>query len=174
MLDEEGASLMEQRGTWLVPTLYTFQHGVEQGASLGADPVMVEKGKAILAAQQPAFTLALKHHLKIGYGTDDDPDFSSKEFGALVHGGLSPLSAIQAATVNAAALLGTTQNTGTIERGKFADIIAVSGDPLKDITIMEHVTFVMKGGELIKDDTHVRSSSTGPTLAPAPQASARN
>jgi imidazolonepropionase-like amidohydrolase len=174
MLDEEGASLMEQRGTWLVPTLYTFQHGVEQGASLGADPVMVAKGKAILAAQQPAFTLALKHHLKIGYGTDDDPDFSSKEFGALVHGGLSPLSAIQAATVNAAALLGTTQNTGTIERGKFADIIAVSGDPLKDITIMEHVTFVMKGGEVIKDDTHVRSSSTGPAVTPAPQASARN
>ena len=158
MLDEEGASLMEQRGTWLVPTLYTFQHGVEQGTSLGADPIMAAKGKAILAAQQPAFNLALKHHLKIGYGTDDDPDFSSKEFGALVHGGLSPLAAIQAATVNAAALLDATQNSGTVERGKFADLIAVSGDPLKDITVMEHVTFVMKGGDVIKDDVH-RSSS---------------
>jgi imidazolonepropionase-like amidohydrolase len=151
MLDEEGAALMEQRGTWLVPTLYTFQHGVEKGASLGADPLMVEKGKAILAAQQPAFTLALKHHLKIAYGTDEDPDFSSKEFGALVHGGLSPLGAIQAATVNAASLLGTSKGTGTIEPGKYADIIAVSGDPLKDITVMEHVVFVMKGGVIIKD-----------------------
>jgi imidazolonepropionase-like amidohydrolase len=154
MLDEEGATLMEQRGIWLVPTLYTFQHGVEEGASLGADPIMVEKGKVILAAQQPAFTLALKHHLKIAYGTDEDPDFSSKEFGALVRGGLSPLGAIQAATINAAALLGTAKDTGTVEAGKYADIIAVSGDPLKDITVMEHVVFVMKGGEIIKDALH--------------------
>jgi imidazolonepropionase-like amidohydrolase len=57
MLDEEGATVMEQHSTWLVPTLYTFQHGVEQGASLGADPIMVAKGKAILAAQRPAFSL---------------------------------------------------------------------------------------------------------------------
>jgi imidazolonepropionase-like amidohydrolase len=84
VLDEEGAALMEARGTWLVPTLFTFQHGVEVGASQGADPVSVEKGRVILKLQQPAFALALKHHLKIAYGVDDDPDFVSKEFGALV------------------------------------------------------------------------------------------
>ncbi|HKV05158.1 MAG TPA: amidohydrolase family protein [Candidatus Acidoferrales bacterium] len=154
MLDEDGAALMEQRGTWLVPTLYTFQFGIEHDAELGADPVSVAKEKAILSAQQPAFELALRHHLKIAYGTDMDPDYSSKEFSALVRGGLSPLGAIQAATVNAASLLGTTQGTGTIETGKFADIISVAGDPLKDITVMEHVTFVMKGGEVIKDELH--------------------
>lgn len=154
MLDEEGAALMEQHDTWLVPTLYSFQFGAENDAKLGADPVSVAKDKAILSAQQPAFTLALKHHLKIAYGTDTDPDYSSKEFSALVRGGLSPLGAIQAATVNAAVLLGTAQDTGAIEPGKFADIIAVSGDPLKDITVMEHVTFVMKGGEVIKDERH--------------------
>jgi imidazolonepropionase-like amidohydrolase len=153
MLDEEGATLMEQRGTWLVPTLYTFQHGVETGASHGADPVMVEKGKAILSAQQPAFERALHHHLKIAYGTDEDPDFSSKEFGALVRAGLTPLGAIQASTVNAAQLLGTSHDTGTIEQGKFADIVAVTGNPLEDITVMERVVFVMKGGEVIKNDT---------------------
>jgi imidazolonepropionase-like amidohydrolase len=156
MLDEEGAALMAKQGTWLVPTLFTFQHGVEVGASLGADPIMVEKGKAILAAQQPAFTLALKHHLKIAYGVDEDPEFASKEFGALVRGGLSPLAAIQAATVNAADLMGTTKDTGTIEVGKFADIVAVSGDPLKDISVMEHVVFVMKGGDIVKDEVHPR------------------
>lgn len=156
MLDEEGATLMEQRGTWLVPTLYTFQHGVEEGTSLGADQVTADKGKAILAAQQPAFALALRHHLKIAYGVDDDPEFVSREFGALVRGGMSPLQAIQASTVNAADLLRTAHDTGTVEAGKFADIIAVGGDPLKDITIMEHVVFVMKGGEIIKDDVHPR------------------
>ena len=71
-----------------------------------------------------------------------------------MRGGLSPLGAIQAATVNAAVLLGTAQDTGAVEPGKFADIIAVSGDPLKDITVMEHVTFLMKGGEIIKDQVH--------------------
>ena len=154
MLDEEGATLMEQRGTWLVPTLYTFQFGVQHDAEFGADPASVAKEKAIISAQQPAFALALKHHLKIAYGTDTDPDYSSMEFGALVRGGLSPLGAIQAATVNAARLLGTAQDTGTIEPGKFADIVAVSGDPLEDITVMEHIRFVMKGGEVIKNEAH--------------------
>jgi len=154
MMDEEGAALMEQRGTWLDPTLYTFQHGVEKGTSLGLDPVSVAKGQAILKAQQPAFERALKHHIGVVYGTDEDPDFSSKEFGALVRGGLSPLGAIQAATVNAAALLGLTESIGTVEAGKYADIIAVAGDPLKDIGVMEHVTFVMKGGEVIKNEIH--------------------
>jgi imidazolonepropionase-like amidohydrolase len=156
LLDEEGASLMEKHGTWLVPTLFTFQHGVEVGNSLGADPVMVGKGKAILAAQQPAFTLALKHHLKIAYGTDEDPEFAAKEFVSLVRAGMSPLAAIQTATVNAAELLGTAKDTGTIEAGRFADIVAVNGDPLKDITVMDHVVFVMKGGEVIKDEIHHR------------------
>jgi imidazolonepropionase-like amidohydrolase len=156
MLDEEGAQLMEQHGTWLVPTLFAFQHGVEEGISLGADPVSLEKGKAILSAQQPAFERALQHHLKIAYGVDDDPNFVAKEFSALVRGGLSPLGALQAATVNAADLLGTSRDTGSIEPGKYADIVAVTGDPLKDITVMEHVVFVMKGGELIKDELQQR------------------
>jgi imidazolonepropionase-like amidohydrolase len=151
-MDEEGAALMERKGAWLVPTLYTFQHGAEEGTSLGADPIMAEKGKAILTLQQPAFALALKHHLKIAYGVDDDPDFVSKEFAALVHGGMTPLQALQAATINGAELLGWTRDAGTIETGKFADIIAVGGDPLADITAMEKVLFVMKGGEVIKNE----------------------
>src|SRR5712692_12073183 len=150
MLDEEGAKLMEQHGTWLVPTLYTFQHGAEQGTSLGADPVMAEKGKAILALQQPAFAQALRHRVKIAYGIDDDADFVSKEFGALVNGGMTPIDALRAATVNGAELLGRSDEIGTLEPGKFADIVAVQGDPLADITVMEKVVFVMKGGEVYK------------------------
>ena len=152
VLDDEGAELMAKRGTWLVPTLYTFQRSPSVAASLGADPVSVEKMKAILPMQQAAFEAALKHHVKIAYGLDDDPDYVSKEFDALVRGGLSPLGAIQAATVNGAELLGWTKDAGTIETGKFADIVAVNGDPLADIAVMERVVFVMKGGEVVKSD----------------------
>jgi imidazolonepropionase-like amidohydrolase len=151
VLDEEGAELMAARGTWLVPTLFTFQHGVQVGASQGADAVSVEKGNVILKLQQPAFELALKHHLKIAYGVDDDPDFVSKEFGALVRAGMTPLGAIQAATLNAAELLGKTNEMGAVEPGKYADLIAVQGDPRQDIAVMERVVFVMKGGAIIKN-----------------------
>jgi imidazolonepropionase-like amidohydrolase len=150
MLDEEGATLMEQKGTWLVPTLFTFQHGVEEGTSLGADAVSAEKGKEIMSYQQAAFTLALKHHLKIAYGVDDDPDFVSKEFGALVRGGMKPIEAIQAVTVRASELLGMSDQVGALEMGKYADVVAVSGDPLADIQAMEKVVFVMKGGVVFK------------------------
>ena len=152
LLDEEGADLMASKGTWLVPTLETFQRGPAVAASLGSDPASIAKQKAILPMQQAAFATALKHHLRIAYGVDDDPDYVSKEFGALVRGGLSPLGAIQAATVNAADLLGWTKDLGTIEVGKFADIVAVNGDPLTDIAVMEKVVFVMKDGEIVKND----------------------
>ena len=150
MLDEEGAKLMASKGTWLVPTLYTFQRGVEMGTNFGQDPVSLKKGQEILKYQEPAFGLAIKYHIKIAFGLDDDPDYLAKEFGALVRGGLKPIEAIQAATINAAQLLGWANDAGAIEPGKYADIIAVSGDPTKDITMMEKVVFVMKGGEVFK------------------------
>jgi imidazolonepropionase-like amidohydrolase len=153
MLDEEGARLMEEHHTWLVPTLYCFQHDMETGLSKGRDPESFAKGQEILAAQGPAFRLALAHHIRIAYGVDDDDiDQSvSKEFGALVRGGLSPLGALQAATINGAALLDQEKNLGVIEPGHYADLIAVKGDPLADITVMEHVAFVMQAGKVVKD-----------------------
>jgi imidazolonepropionase-like amidohydrolase len=157
MLDEEGAALMQRRGTWLVPTLYTFQRGVEIGTNFGQDSVALEKGREILKYQQPAFALALKHHLKIAFGLDDDPDYLPKEFEALVRGGMKPIEALQAATVNGAELLGLSDRMGAVEPGKLADIVAVSGDPLSDITAMSRVVFVMKAGEVFKDDVHARN-----------------
>lgn len=156
MLDEEGAKLMEEHGTWLVPTLYCFQHDMETGLSKGRDPDSFAKGQEILAAQGPAFKLALAHHLKIAYGVDDDDvdESVSREFGALVAGGMTNLGALQAATINAATMLGKDGQFGSIEPGHYADIIAVSGDPLKDITVMYKVPFVMKGGQVIKDPSH--------------------
>jgi imidazolonepropionase-like amidohydrolase len=151
MLDDEGAALMELKGTWLVPTLYCFQHDLKTGTSRGRDPRSMAKGIAIVAAQGPAFTLALKHHLKIAYGVDDsEPDVLSGEFGALVRGGMTPLQALQAATINGATLLSLDKDMGTIEAGKYADLVAVPGDPLTDITVMEHVAWVMKAGTVVK------------------------
>ena len=152
MLDDEGAQMMAQRGTWLVPTLYCFQHDLETGLSKGRDPRSMAKGIAIVKEQGPAFRRALKYHLKIAYGVDDaDVDESvSKEFGALVRGRMTPLQALQAATINGATLLSLDKDMGTIEPGKYADLVAVSGDPLTDITVMEHVAWVMKGGIVVK------------------------
>jgi imidazolonepropionase-like amidohydrolase len=156
MLDEEGARLMEEHHTWLVPTLYCFQHDMETGLSKGRDPDSFAKGQEIMAAQGPAFKRALDHHIRIVYGVDDDDvdESVSREFDALVRGGLSTLGALQAATVNAATMLGKDQDVGVIEPGRYADIIAVKGDPLADITVMEHVDFVMQGSRIIKDPAH--------------------
>ena len=152
MLDDEGAALMAKKGTWLVPTLYTFQHGVELGTTHGQDPVSLAKTKEIVAHQQPAFTRALQAHLKIAVGIDDEPQYLPKEVEALVRGGMTTLQALQAATMNGAALLNWSDNIGTIQPGKFADIIAIDGDPIQNINAIEKVVFVMKDGVTFKND----------------------
>lgn len=149
MLDDDSAKLMAEKGTWLVPTLQTFQRGPEMGLSQGQEPEMLEKGKAILQYQQPAFDRALKYHVKIAYGLDDEPQFTTREFVALVKAGLTPLQALQTATVNAAELLQMPADIGLLEPGHYADIIAINGDPLKDIASIDKVVFVMKGGKIV-------------------------
>lgn len=150
LLDDETAAEMAQRGTWLVPTLETFQRGVEIGLAEGQEAISLEKGKAILPFQKKAFEAALRHHVKIAYGLDDNPIYVQREFDALVKGGLTPLQAIQAATTNAAELLQASDRLGSIEAGKYADVIAVNGDPLRDLKALSKVVFVMKGGEVIR------------------------
>jgi imidazolonepropionase-like amidohydrolase len=148
ILDEEAATLMASKGTWLVPTLETFERGVQPSATPGADPVMLEKGKAILSHLMPSFALANKHHIRIAFGSDDEPRFAVNEFDSMVRGGLSPIDALRTATSSAAELLSI--DAGVLEAGRYADIIAVDGDPLHDVKSMAKVVFVMKGGEVIK------------------------
>jgi len=150
LLDEEGATLMEKHGTWLVPTLSVIQRYAAIGNPSGLDPVALEKSRMILKYQSDAFHRAINHHIKIAFGLDDEPDFLPKEFPALVKGGLTRVEALQAATIHAADLLRMSDEIGSIEAGKLADIIAVSGDPTTDIGAMENVVFVMKDGEIIK------------------------
>jgi len=168
MLDDEGAALMAKNGTWLVPTLYTFQRGVEIGTQFGQDAISLAKGREILSHQQPAFTRALNAHLKIAVGIDESPEFLPKELEAMVRAGMTPLQVLQAATLNGAELLGMTHDIGTIEVGKYADIIAVASDPLREISAMEQVAFVMKGGVIIKHEVDPDADATPgvPTLQP--------
>ncbi len=150
MLDDATAKEMAARGTWLVPTINTFYRGVSLGLTQGQEPQMLEKGKAILKYIPDAVAAALRNHVKIAFGDDDDPKFVADEFQQMVKLGLTPLAALQAATINAAALLGASDRIGAIEPGHYADVVAVDGDPLKEIGAMGRITFVMKGGVVAK------------------------
>ena len=150
LLDDEGAQLMVQKGTWLVPTIDVELRTLEMGASFGVEPVMMEKERQVVKLKRAGFDTALKHHVKIAFGVDDDPDYLDREFEAMVAWGMKPSDALQAATVNAAELLGFSDQVGSLEPGKFADLTAVSGDPTTDIKAMNNVVFVMKGGEVVR------------------------
>jgi imidazolonepropionase-like amidohydrolase len=153
-LDEEGARLMKQQGTFLVPTLSAAE-GVERAAKTGVlKGLRAEKALAAAAAVRHAIKLAVANQVQIAFGTDAGViphGTNGHEFELLVTwGGMSNMDAILAATRNASKLLGWDKNLGTVTPGKWADIIAVSGDPLKDIKNMESVVFVMKNGVVYK------------------------
>jgi imidazolonepropionase-like amidohydrolase len=123
--------------------------------SLGYTPNMMEKAKIVIPIARKNVSHAFKSGVKVALGTDAavyPHGLNGHEFGKMVEMGLTPLQAIQAGTVNAADLLGWADKIGTIEAGKWADIVAVDGDPLKDVTTLEHVKFVMKGGEVVKNE----------------------
>jgi len=152
LLDDEGAELMVQKGTWLVPTIDVELRTLEMGASFGVEPVMMAKEKEVVRLKRAGFEKALKYHVKIAFGVDDDPDYLTREFDAMVAWGMKPVEALQAATINASKLLGIADQVGTIEPGKAADIVAVNGDPLTDIKTINNVVLVMKGGEVVKNE----------------------
>jgi len=153
-MNEEDIQLMKQHGTYLVPTLYLADWLMENISTLGLTPNMIEKAKIVLPIARQNIAVAFKEGVKVAFGTDAavyPHGLNAREFAVMVKLGLSPLQSIQAATVNAADLLGWTDRVGTLESGKFADIIAIDGDPLADVHVLENVRFVMKGGEVIKN-----------------------
>jgi len=155
-LDEEGARLMKERGTYLVPTLMAGE-AVERAAKNGVlKGLRAQKALAAAAALRRGIKIAVANNLLIALGTDAGViphGTNAREFFLLVDwGGLSNMDAIVAGTMNGAKLLGWDKNLGSLTVGKWADIVAVSGDPLKDIKAMEKVTFVMKNGVVYRKD----------------------
>jgi imidazolonepropionase-like amidohydrolase len=153
-LDEEGATLMGQRGTFLVPTLSAAE-AVERAAKNGVlKGLRAEKALAAAAAARHATKIALAAKVQIALGTDAGViphGTNAREFFLMVDwGGLTNMQSIQAGTLNGAKLLGWDKNLGSVTTDKWADIVAVSGDPLKDIHAMEKVVFVMKNGAVYK------------------------
>jgi imidazolonepropionase-like amidohydrolase len=152
-INDEDIELMKQRGTYLVPTVYLEDWLIENVQVLGLTPNMIEKAKLVLPIAQQNLSHAFKSGVKVAFGTDAavyPHGLNGHEFGKMVEMGMSSLQTIQAATVNASELLGWADRVGTIEPGKFADIIAVQGDPLTNVRVLESVQFVMKGGEVVK------------------------
>jgi imidazolonepropionase-like amidohydrolase len=152
-INDEDIQLMKQHGTYLVPTIWLSDWLMENYQKLGLTPNVVEKMKTVMPIARQNIAHALQSGVKVAFGTDAavyPHGLNAHEFAVMVRLGLAPLASIQAATVNAADLLGWSDRVGTLEAGKFADLIAVDGDPLADVRALETVRFVMKGGEVVK------------------------
>ena len=149
LIDDEGIALAKERGTYLVMDLYD-----EECIQDGTRPQdFLEHDIGLAEMQRRNFTKALKAGVKMAFGTDAGVcpyDVAARQFAFMVKYGMTPIEAIQSATIHAAELIGKPEQFGSIRPGKFADLIAVDGDPLSDIRQLEHVTFVMKEGVVYK------------------------
>jgi len=154
-IDDAAIAAMKQHGTYLVPTLYLGDWFLENAPKTGVPPQMLAKAQAVLPAARKNVAHAFASGVKVGFGTDAavyPHGLNAHEFAVMVKMGLTPLQSIQAATVNDADLLGWSDRVGVIEPNHYADIIAVDGDPLQDVTTLERVKFVMKGGVVYKSE----------------------
>jgi imidazolonepropionase-like amidohydrolase len=153
-INDEGIAAMKQHGTYLVPTLYLQDWMTENYKKIGLPDFIVPKMLTVIAEARQHLSHAFASGVKVALGTDAavyPHGLNGHEFNAMVKLGLTPLQAIQAGTVNAADLLGWSDRVGSIEPGKYADLVAVEGDPLQDVTTLERVKWVMKGGQVVKD-----------------------
>ncbi len=154
-IDDAGIAEMKKNGTYLVPTLYLGDWFLENASQLHVPPSILAKAKDVMPAARKNIAHAFASGVKVAFGTDAavyPHGLNAHEFAVMVKLGLSPLQSIQAATINAADLLGWSGKVGALDAGAWADIIAVDGDPLQDVTVLEHVKFVMKGGAVVKNE----------------------
>jgi imidazolonepropionase-like amidohydrolase len=153
MIDDEGLALAKERGTYLDMDIYDEECIQEQGRNGSMPKDFLEHDAKLAQIQRDNFGKAVRAGIKMAFGTDAGIcpyGTSGKQFAFMVRYGMSPMQAIQAATSSAADLLGHANELGSIKSGKYADIIAVSGDPLENISVLENVQFVMKDGKIYK------------------------
>jgi imidazolonepropionase-like amidohydrolase len=152
-LDKDTIELAKKMGTSFSMDIYNTEYTLSKGAENGVPEENINKERQVGTRQRESFTMAVKAGAKMVFGSDAavyPHGDNGKQFSRMVKFGMTPIQAIQAATINAAQLLKWQDNIGSIEKGKYADMVAVSNDPLKDIRVLESVDFVMKGGVVYK------------------------
>lgn len=155
LIDDEGIALAKQHGTYLVFDIYNDEYILKEGAKVGMLPESIEKERKIGKVQRENFRRAYLAGAKLAFGTDGGvyPHGDNwKQFAYMVEYGMKPIEAIRAATLTAAELLGVPNQVGSIESGTFADVIAVDGNPLEHIEVTGRVRFVMKEGQVYRND----------------------
>lgn len=153
LIDDEGIALAKQRGTYLVMDIYDDECIQADGQKGNMPADFLEHDRELGEAQRENFRKALKAGVKLAFGTDAGVcpyGTDAKQFAYMVKYGMTPMQAIQSATSSAADLIGRSNEFGSIKPGKYADVVAVEGDPLKDVTLLENVQFVMKDGVVYK------------------------
>jgi imidazolonepropionase-like amidohydrolase len=153
MIDDQGLALARQRGTYLDMDIYDEECIQEDGKNGKTPPDFLEHDRELGQLQRDNFRKAVEAGLKMSFGTDSGVcayGQNAKQFAWMVKYGMTPMQAIQSATSAAADLLGRSSELGSIQPGKYADVIAVAGDPLRDVSVLEHVSFVMKDGKVYK------------------------
>jgi imidazolonepropionase-like amidohydrolase len=153
LIDDEGIRLAREKGTYLVMDIYDDDFILQEGVKAGMLPESIEKEKALGQLQRDNFRKAFKGGAKMAFGTDSGVyphGDNARQFAYMVKYGMTSMQAIQAATINAADLMGWKDRVGSITAGKYADIIAVQGDPVANAAELTRVSFVMKGGAVVR------------------------
>lgn len=155
LIDERGIEMAIDNGTFVTMDIYSTQYLVAEGANIGFLPEMLQKARSVHAQRGDIFTQAHRAGVRVVFGTDSSViphGTNAAQFSMMVERGMAPMEAIQSATTVAAELLGWEGQTGAIAANHFADIIAVRGNPLEDVSILEDVFFVMKDGIVYKHE----------------------
>jgi imidazolonepropionase-like amidohydrolase len=155
LIDDEGIALAMQHGTWLDFDIYNDDYILQEGAKAGMLPESIEKEKKVGRLQRENFRKAFRAGCKMGFATDAGVyphGDNAKQFAKMVEWGMQPLDAIRAATITASDAMGWSAKVGALEPGHYADLLAVSGDPLSDVRTLESVKFVMKGGVIARNE----------------------
>ncbi|WP_062787258.1 Xaa-Pro dipeptidase [Novosphingobium capsulatum] len=153
LIDDEGIAMAKAKGVWLDMDIYDGDYIADYGRAHHWPADMLRKNDDTTQAQRDGFAKAVKAGVKLSFGTDAGVyphGFNARQFKYMVRYGMTPMQAIQAATTVSADLLGWSKDVGALSPGHYADMIAVKGDPLADISVLEHVDHVIKGGDVVK------------------------